>query len=601
MCGFYITNKYLSEQKFKSKLETIQFRGPDYTGILKKDNILFGHLRLSVIDLNKRANQPMQYENLTIVFNGEIYNYNQIKDELLVLGYNFDTTSDTEVLLKAYKEWGEAMIQKLNGMFAFVIYNSDTQELFCSRDRLGVKPFYYYWNNGTFEMCSQLRPMSENKGINREAISIYLDCTYIPSPHSIYKDVYKLPPGHNLKLNLKSKKVAIYQYWDLEKIHETKLNFNDAKDYLHHLLKDAIQIRLKSDVPLGSFLSGGIDSALISSIASKLSDNQLNTYTIGFEDSKYDESKIARQYANIIQSNQTEIICKAEDFLKILPIHFRVYDEPFADSSAIPSLLLNKVTKNYVTVSLSGDGGDESFLGYNHFDKVNYYAPLIKIPYIVRLLLSKLGLASLYGKRSDSVKRLLKTRNVQHFIENIFIGTNSLLLKRDRAWLSLYSKYWEQSNNWLQRCADLNIKLWLENDSNVKVDRASMAFALEVRSPFLDYRIIEFARSLPLGYRINGREKKYILKEILKEYIPEEIFKQPKKGFSCPIDKWIRNELRDEFEKNLTDSFLLKVPNLDVQKFKRMFNEHLHGKYDYSSYIWRVYVLSKWYQEFNIV
>lgn len=250
-----------------------------------------------------------------------------------------------------------------------------------------------------------------------------------------------------------------------------------------------------------------------------------------------------------------------------------------------------------MTVSLSGDGGDESFLGYNHFDLISQFGFLFKIPYPLRLLLSKLLI--LPFRKKGSIKRLLQTKNMKKFIENIFVGTNTLQLTRDRHWLENYSKYWTYSKHLKQNAADLNIKLWLENDSNVKVDRASMAFSLEVRSPFLDYRIVEFARSLPIKYRIFHKQKKYILREILKEYIPEDIFNQPKKGFACPVGEWIRNELKDEFVQNLSDDFLNKVPNLNVKKFKIMLEEHLNGKSDYSYYIWRVYVLSKWYQEFT--
>jgi asparagine synthase (glutamine-hydrolysing) len=598
MCGFYVTNAVLSANEFRHRLERIKFRGPDYTGILEKDHLHFGHLRLSIMDLSEKAHQPMVFENLTIVFNGEIYNFPALREELKELGYTFETTGDTEVILKGYNEWKAKIVDKLNGMFAFVIYDAETKEIFCSRDRLGVKPLYYYWKDGVLEICSQLRPMHENKKISHAAISIYLDCTYIPSPYSIYEDVYKLQPGHNLKINLNTGNIELFQYWDLSKVKKSKLKFAEAKEHLHALLRDAVKIRMNADVTWGSFLSGGIDSALVSSIAAKLSPTQINTYTVGFDSEKYDESQIAAQYASVIQSVHTETICGAKDFLELLPLLIQVYDEPFGDSSALPSLLLNKIARQaQVTVSLSGDGGDESFLGYNHFDMISRYRFLFKIPCSLRLLLSKLLI--LPFRKRESVKRLLHTKTIKNFIENIFAGTNTLQLKRERQWLENYSTYWTYSGDIKQKVADINIKLWLENDSNVKVDRASMASSLEVRSPFLDYRIVEFARSLPVKYRIFQKQKKYILREILKEYIPEEIFDQPKKGFACPIEDWIRNELKSEFVQNLSDEFLNKIPNLNVSKFKRMLEEHLSGKYEYSSYIWRVYVLIKWYLEFN--
>jgi asparagine synthase (glutamine-hydrolysing) len=599
MCGIYITNIPFSIEEVQSKIETIQFRGPDSTGIEKKGDLIFGHLRLAIVDLDERSNQPMCFEELTIVYNGEIYNYKAIKAELIALGHSFQTTGDTEVLLKGYKQWGEKIIPKLNGMFAFAIYNATTNKLFCSRDRLGVKPFYYSWNNGKFEICSQLRPICQNKKLNESAISMYLDCTYIPSPFTIFEDVYKLPPGNNLEIDLNTKSYAISKYWDLEPVKISKLTYDEAKEKLHTLLQDAIKIRLQADVPFGTFLSGGIDSALVSSIASKISNEPIHTFTIGFEDQKYDESKIAKQFASIIQSKHIQTICKPEDITKLIPKLVYVYDEPFGDSSALPSLLLNKTAKQHVTMALSGDGGDESFLGYNHFDWVSKFKILLKIPYSIRFLISKLLLFNSLGKRTEPLKRILKTKSKYDFIAGIFVGYNSLLLNRNLEWLSHYYGFKKGSEDLHQATADLNIKLWLENDSNVKVDRASMAYSVEIRSPFLDYRIVEFARTLPVSFRYEKGRKKRILRDILKEYIPEAVFNQPKKGFSVPMDSWIRNELKEEFTQNLSDSFLNQVPNLNVSKFKKMFQSHLAGKQDYSSYIWRVYVLSKWYQEFG--
>jgi asparagine synthase (glutamine-hydrolysing) len=599
MCAIYFTNKKISEEEVSSKLKSIEYRGPDHIGILQKDDLTFGHLRLSILDLDIRSNQPMQFESYTIVFNGEIYNFQDIKSELVVLGYTFDTTGDTEVLLKGFKEWGSQIVPKLNGMFAFAIYDLNTRKIFCSRDRLGVKPFYYSWKDGNFEACSQIRPLSHNKKINEEAVSMFLDCTYIPSPHTIFEDVYKLSPGNNMTIDLNSNQITIEEYWNLKDATDSGLNYEEAKLKLHNLLKDAVKIRLQSDVPFGSFLSGGIDSALITSIASKISTDPIRTFSVGFEDPAFDESKIAAQYASILSTVHTETICTPEDILEMLPKLIQVYDEPFADSSALPSLLLNKVTKQYVTMALSGDGGDESFLGYNHFDWVTKFMELSKIPYLIRYACSIILIGNIFGKRTAPLKRILRTKKDNNFIAGIFVGYNSLLLNRKLEWLNDYNGYKNWSKHLIQKTADLNIKLWLENDSNVKVDRASMAFSVEVRSPFLDYRIIEFARTLPVSYRFLPGNKKRILRDILKEYIPEEVFNQPKKGFAVPIGAWIRNELREEFELSLTDSFLQQVPNLDIPKFKKMFKYHLEGKHDYSSYIWRVYVLSKWYREFG--
>ncbi len=599
MCGIYVTNIPYDKDIIEKKISSIRFRGPDNMGFSKINNISLAHLRLSIIDLDSRSNQPMEFENLHISYNGEIYNFLTLKEQLKGLGYQFTTTSDTEVLLIGYKEWGTDLVSKLNGMFAFCIYDTGTQKIFCARDRLGVKPFYYYWKNGNFEICSQLSPLSEGKEISIEAISMYLDCGYIPSPYSIFDDVYKLPPGNSMIIDLNTFQINIKEYWNLKKVILTDISYKDAKKQLHDLLIDSVKIRLQSDVPIGSFLSGGIDSALISGIASKVSDSPINTFSIGFDDPHYDESKVAAEFAKIIGSKHTTTICKPEDVISLIPKFVEVYDEPFADSSALPSLLLNSVTKPYVTVALSGDGGDESFLGYNHFDSVAKFIRFQRIPKPIRSIALKIFEFKYLKNKYPNLKRILQVETVDAFIEAIFIGYDSLQKIRNKNWLSNYKDYKILSSNPVQKAADLNIKLWLENDSNVKVDRASMAYSVEVRSPFLDYRIIEFARTLPVSYRYQNGNRKKILRDILKEYIPEQIFNQPKKGFAVPISNWIRNELKVEFTSNLSDSFLHKVPNLNIEKFKFIFQEHLDNKKDNSHYIWRLYVLSKWYQEFN--
>ncbi len=411
MCGIYTTNILVDKKSLKKRLNAINYRGPDNTGIISENGITLGHLRLSIIDIDERSNQPMSFDNYIIVFNGEIYNFLEIKKELISLGHKFNTSGDTEVLLKGYSEWGRDIVPRLNGMFAFVIYDKIKNILFCSRDRVGQKPFYYYWKDGAFEICSQLKPISDNKTINKEAVSIYLDCTYIPSPYSIYNDVYKLPPGNNLIIDLKNNTKKIEEYWNLKPIINSKYSYENAVEDLHDLLKDSVKIRLKSDVPFGSFLSGGIDSALITSIASKVSKDKIKTFSIGFEDPEFDESKVAQSYADILGTEHKETICKPLDILEMLSDLIDVYDEPFADSSALPSLLLNKITKKDVTVAISGDGGDESFLGYNHFDWVKKFNYLLYIPYLVRYFSSFFLPKLIFKNRTEPLKRILRKKN----------------------------------------------------------------------------------------------------------------------------------------------------------------------------------------------
>lgn len=601
MCGIYLTNLPFEKKQIKDKLKSISFRGPDHTGYEKINNISFGHLRLSILDLDPRSNQPMHYKELVIVFNGEIYNYLEVKEQLIELGYELITESDTEVLLIGYYHWGQGILERINGMFAFSIYNKETNFLFSARDRLGVKPFYYYWHNNNLEICSQLRPILENKELNDEAISIYLDVDYIPSPFTIAKHVYKLPPGNFMEIDFERNRLEINEYWNLQNIKTKNISYEEAKHELHNLLKDAVKIRLQSDVPIGAFLSGGIDSSLISSIASEVSNTQINTFSIGFDDPEYDESKIAEKYADIIGSNHTTTICKPGDFMELIDKLVEVYDEPFADSSALPTLLLNKITKQYVTVALAGDGADESFLGYSHFDSLIKNRPIMKIPYQIRKFLSRPFFLNLINQNTHRVRNALNTQTENDFIENIFSRKGFLLKSKNQKWMKYYEGYKKWSNSFIQKAADLNIKLWLENDSNVKIDRGSMAYSVEVRSPFLDYRVVEFARSLPVEYRFKRGRQKRILKDILKNYIPEELFNQPKSGFSVPIAEWMRNELKEEFDSNLNDEFLQIVPNLNIPKFKKLYRDHMNGKEDHRVHIWKLFVLSKWYKEFGFL
>ncbi|MEO8515902.1 MAG: asparagine synthase (glutamine-hydrolyzing) [Flavobacterium sp.] len=601
MCGIYITNIPYSEDEVKDKLGSIKFRGPDNLGYKKIDAISLGHLRLSIIDLGERANQPFTYNQFTIVFNGEIYNFKDIKEELLLKGYTFSTTSDTEVLIKGYEFWGKDVLSKLNGMFAFAIYDSESQTIFCARDRVGVKPFYYSWNDGAFEICSQLRPLIKKESkVSSAAVSIYLDCGYIPSPFSIIEGVHKLQPGNYMEIDLHKKTKTATQFWDLKPVAIKNISYEEAKKELHELLIDAVKIRLQSDVSLGSFLSGGIDSALVSSIAAKISPTPINTFTIGFEDPKYDESKVAKQFSEIIGSNHVETICGPDDALKMLDKLIKVYDEPFADSSALPSLLLNSVTKPYATVALSGDGGDESFLGYDHFMLLEKFRKIAFIPLWLRKLLSIIPWFKILNTRPETIKGILTSRDEYELITKIFTSQDTLQKAPYLSWLEEYKKYSVLSHEPLQIAADLNIKLWLENDSNVKVDRASMASQVEVRSPFLDYRIIEFARNLPVSFRYEKGLTKKITRDILSEYIPKEIFDQPKRGFSIPLGKWIQNELKEDVVLELNDQFLSSIPNLNVEKFKMQFKLHMDDKYDYSFNIWKLYILAKWYKEFDL-
>ena len=430
--------------------------------------------------------------------------------------------------------------------------------------------------------------------IDNESIQMYLELGYIPTPKSIYTDIAKLQAGSYAKFDLNNSTKLIIQYWDIKPHKQKKISYNKAKLELKNLLLDAVKIRLQSDVTYGSFLSGGIDSALVSSMASELLIEPLSTFTIAFEDKEYDESTIAQQFADQIGSKHRTTSFEVEDLFQLIDDYFKFYDEPFSDSSALPSLLLNKVTKPHATVVLSGDGGDESFLGYNHFEWIKKVSLFYLIPHEIRKIIQAILPFHLLGKRGTSIKNIIGYKNLKIFIQHIFTGFDSITTINNQAWFNYYQKYLNYADAPLQRAADINTRLWLEGDSNVKVDRASMAYSVEVRSPFLDYRVIEYARNLPIKYRYKRNIRKRILRDILADYIPKQIFDQPKKGFSVPLAHWIRNELRDEISKHMRKEKLISIPNLDIDKVKLMFDLHLSSDKDYSLYIWRVYVLSKW-------
>lgn len=602
MCGIYITNQEFDKDTVLDKINKIRFRGPDNTGFSKIEEVTIAHLRLAIIDLDKRSNQPFSYNGLYLTYNGEIYNYKEIRTELIACGYKFETTSDTEVVLKSYHKWGKQMLNKFNGMFAFSIYDSRQRVVFSARDRLGVKPFYYSYKNGKFEISSQLSPIKNNiNTINTDAISAYLRTGYIPSPISIYNEIKKLVPGAYMIIDLQQNKLTIDKYWDLKKIKEKKITYDEAKNKLEDLIKDSVKIRLNSDVKIGTFLSGGIDSALITSVASKISNKRINTFTIGYDNPKYDESKLAYSYSKVLDTNHKHYLCKSSDLLNLVPKLINVFDEPFADSSAIPSMYLNKKAKSDVTVVLSGDGGDESFLGYNHFFISNFVYVVFLIPYKLRRYLYNflpIKILSFILKKDSSVlKEIFLLKNIRDYLKRIFISEPIYLKKNKLTWFKYYEPSFNLSNNLIQNIADLNIKLWLENDSNVKVDRSSMAYSVEVRSPFLDYRVIEFARSIPLKYRYSVKRRKKILRDILKKYIPENLFNTPKKGFSVPIKEWSRDKLKNEISKKLSKKNLGKIPGIDIDQFDILMKKHFKGQIDFSLSIWRVYILILWLEK----
>ena len=605
MCGIYGTTIKYNETQIQEKLKRTAFRGPDKMGWqiykAKDQPISFGHNRLSIIDLDPRSNQPFTYNDyIHVVFNGEIYNFQEIKKTLKLKGYAFLTSSDTEVICAAYLEYGESCVDHFNGMFAFVIFDEKNQRLFGARDRLGQKPFYYYHNGKDFEFSSQLSSIqlfNDSLSISEKSIGYYLTWGYIPDPYSIFNEIKKLKAGYSFVFDINSGKINTTCYWDID--YQGKYNFkgtyDEAKDTLDSLLHDAVTKRLFADVPVGVFLSGGIDSSAIAAIATKNSNVKVKTFSVKFNDKEFDESAYAQAVASHLNTDHNVINCDYNEGLDLMDNFSDYYDEPFADSSAIPSMLLAKHTKKQVTVALSGDGGDESFLGYDRYNWVKSTSKLYDVPYHLRLAASNV-LKHLPSYKLKIVAEGLKAKNKNLAYLSVMTGINLSYAKNAEEYRNIDDKFYlDHSNkNLLERISDFDLKTYLNYDINTKVDRATMAYSLEARSPLLDYNIVEFARSLPTDFKLKGNNQKRILKDVLYNYVPKDLFDRPKSGFSIPFARWFREDLKDYVLNELDDESLKSIPNINIDEVKFMIKQHMDGSWNRYPLIWKLIVLKQW-------
>lgn len=599
MCGIYGSTFIQDDKIIKAKLSCMGTRGPDYSSYVTLNNIQLGHNRLAIIDLDPRSNQPFNYKGNTIVFNGEVYNFQEIKERLCTRGYQFETDSDTEVIAAAYLEFGEACVEHFNGMFAFVIYDRSREVLFGSRDRLGKKPFYYYLQGKEFEFASQLSVITLGRKleIDDEALVKYLYWNYIPEPYTPFKDVFKLPSAHSFTFNLNTNDFLIWKYWDLPERENVAINnYEIATDQLDDLLSDAVSLRMISDVSLGVFLSGGVDSSLVAALAQKSSPVPVKTFSIKFNELGFDESKYAQEVARLLGTNHTEIECSYEEGINFIKDFANFYDEPFADSSAIPTLLLSKYTKQRVTVALSGDGGDETFMGYNIYDIVHQRRKVFKIPYSVRFVMSTFIRFFMHKSiRLNLISEGLLLRNIRDFYVSYFKGLNRKWITRDEREIDYVKYLYNPNKSLMESISDFDTKKYMNGDCITKVERASMAFSLEVRSPLMDYRIVEFARQVPTDFKFQEGNKKRILKDVLYRYLPRELFERRKSGFGMPLGIWFRTILRDYVNETLDDANLELVNNWVVkEEFFKILEEHMSGLWDHTPKIWKVIVLINW-------
>jgi asparagine synthase (glutamine-hydrolysing) len=614
-------------------------RGPDDFGIWFDSNkgIGLSHRRLSILDLTPTGRQPMISKNnrFALIFNGEIYNHNEIRLKLFN-DFNFNDwqgSSDTETLLISLEFYGiNQTISLLIGMFAIAIWDNLNNNLYLCRDRLGEKPLYYGWQNDSFIFASELKafkkhPDFKNK-IDKKALSLFFKFNYVPAPFSIYEDVNKLNPGSILKLDTNTNHSEIEYYWNFESIINKNNNeFKPSKfDYsieLRDLLIKSVKSQMQSDVPLGAFLSGGIDSSLIVALMQSISNVPIKTFTIGYDDLNYNEANHAKNIANYLKTEHTELILKPEEAISIIPKLAKIYDEPFADSSQIPTYFVCNLAKNNVTVALSGDGGDELFAGYNRYFLTNRMWPKLKlIPLQLRKILSKFLISISPQKWNYLHKNLsfILPKNLQrinNFGDKVLKIANVLSCSTQFELYDKFISHWTLEDNLvigvteidynkfnqfnqlgdIEKMMAIDTLTYLPDDILVKVDRAAMSNSLETRVPFLDYRIVEYAWTIPLKNKLNNNYSKSIVRDILYSYVPKELIERPKMGFGVPIDNWLRGPLKNWAEELLNEHEIKNDGLLNYDIIKRKWDEHISGKRNWQYHIWDVLMFQSWYRE----
>ena len=594
--------------------DQIVHRGPDEEGIYADDNCAFGMRRLAIIDING-GSQPIWNENkdVLIVFNGEIYNYRELRKELIIKGHTFSTESDTETILHGYEEYGIEVLNKLDGMFSFAIYDIKCNKILIARDRIGEKPLYYYNSKDLFIFGSELKSLLDsgliNKSIDRIALSRYFQLTYIPAPKTIFEDVYKLPAGYYLVIN-GTNEPEIKQYWNLRADIEEKQisNYEECKKKLRYTLFDSVEKRMISDVPIGVFLSGGFDSSIIAGIMSNISSEPIDTFTVGFHDEQFDESELAALVAKKNNTRHHLIMLDWNNVLGDLDTLLCNIDEPFADSSLIATYAVSKLAKQYVTVVLTGDAGDELFAGYNKY-LISYYSeiynrfpralrnkviePLIcKLPSEKELTrkLKKVTMANnmdIYQQRKQMMMLGLKDDEICRLLGKEYIDDMSFI--REQYEYLIHSD--EQT-----RAQFVDLKIVLEGDMLAKVDRASMLASVETRVPMLSKDMVELAYRIPSTYKINRTKRKIILKDTFQDLLPKELFKAPKRGFGVPIGKWLKTELKDDLYRYAQYDFIVAQGLFNYEYIHNLISEHMNNTIDRYSELWAFYVFQNWYE-----
>lgn len=621
ICGFFSKNR-ITEEELQVMNDTMYHRGPDDHGVQLYPagngyHVGLAQRRLSIFDLSPLGHQPMNSADgsIAVVFNGEIYNFNRLKEELS--DYPFRSSCDTEVILAAYLKWGISCLEKLNGMFAIAIYDRRDQVLYLVRDRIGKKPLYYWLEDENLVFASELKPIMKCPGfrgkIRNDVLPRYLYQQYLCEPDSIFENVRKVKPGQVIAFS-KGKLREDY-YWELASVYQSKKNtspgeYGEAKEALKGILKAAVKDRLAADVPVGAFLSGGYDSSLVTALAREVSPSPVKTFSIGFYEEKYNEAEYAKEIAEYLGCSHTELYVEEKDMLELVESIPDFYDEPFADSSQIPSMLVSKLARESVTVALSGDGGDELFCGYNVYEKVRQAQLLDGIGTIAGTLGTALHIMERYpfkmrviaGNRNKETKTQFAMGNYRSVAENMVLSFEE---KPPLSCLYEFeTKYKEK--NWQERRMLLDMETYLPADILCKVDRASMGYSLEARCPILDTSVIEYAMGLCHEFKYQRGNKKRILKDIAYDFIPEKLLNRPKKGFSVPLDQWLRGPLKEQLLSYGNVEFLEKQQIFNSNYVNTFLNRYLEkgdagsgtGE-NYSRLIWAFLMFQKWYEHYR--
>lgn len=619
IAGFIDFSKKDGLEVLRKMSGSIVYRGPDDSGhevfTTSFANIGFGFRRLSIIELSALGHQPMQFEEagLTIIFNGEIYNYLEIRKELEVKGYAFKSHSDTEVILKSYAEWGVKCVDHFIGMFGIAIYDSKAQKVVLFRDRAGVKPVFYSQQDDLLLFGSELKVFYAHpkfkKQINYSALSLYFQRGYISAPYSIFENTFKLLPGHFLEIDLATKKTTEHKYWDVVDCYnqpKLDISFEEAKDEAEKLMLSAFQYRMVADVPVGVFLSGGYDSTAVAALLQRNSAQKIKTFTIGFEDEQYNEAHHAKAVADYLGTEHYEYTCTYKDALDIVAQLPTIYDEPFGDNSSIPTTLVSRMARKNVTVALSADGGDEIFAGYpKYFNALRRIEQLKKVPSVVGSLIpatlnkdfsvqNKWSKLKDFYVANDDVKRFDIISQATTFYET------RMLLQKDV--VNLQTPFDDggklnNSNDTLSKFQAIEYKTYMADDILQKVDRATMSVSLEGREPFLDQRIIEFVARLPSDYKYNKGVGKYLLKEIVHAYVPKAIMERPKMGFGVPLESWLKNELKHLLLEMLDEKFLREQGIFNVAYVVKIRDKYLKGEPVEFQRLSYLFLFQLWYKK----